>query len=126
MLRPTEEPPLERTRVVSFKCDAHWLAALDEQARRCGISRSALIRAAVDEIEVHEAPDRGYQDLAIQLTKIGTLYNQAVRLAHQTRHQVGTIPADALLDALGTHQATLARILRALVAQHPLRSAPPS
>ena len=93
---------------------------------RCARFQRALIRAAVDNIEVHESSDRGYQDLAFQLTKIGTLYNQAVRLAHQTRHRAGTIPADALLDALGTHKATLARILRALVAQHPLRSAPPS
>lgn len=107
-------------RVVSFKCDADWLAAVDEQARRCGISRSALIRAAVAGVEVRESPDRGYHDFALQLTKLGTLYNQSVRLAHQTRHQVGTIPAEALLEVLETHESTLERILRALVAQHPV------
>lgn len=111
--------PKRLTAKLTIACDPIWLAAVEEQARRCGLSRTEFVRRAVSETKILERPDRGYHDLAVQLAKLGTLYNQTVRLAHQTRHKVGSIPADALLRELSAHRATLARILESLTADGP-------
>lgn len=107
---------------LTIACDPTWLAAVEEQARRCGISRTEFVRRAVWETELAEQPDRGYHDLAVQIAKLGALYNQTVRLAHQTRYKSGAVPVEALLREVESHRATLAHILEVLTADAPARS----
>lgn len=103
--------------VVTFKCDPDWLAAVDELARRGQVTRSEAIRRAVDGITLVEAPDQGYRDLVVQLVKLGTLYNQTVRLAHQTSYRMGTIPTTILLEQLESNQTTLQAMLESVLDQ---------
>jgi hypothetical protein len=106
------------TNKITVKCDPAWRARVDDLARRSGISRSAVIRRAVEGTELREPREAGYRDLVVQLVKLGTLYNQTVRLAHQTRHRTGTIPTAELVETVRAHQAKLDLILRAVINRH--------
>ena len=103
------------TKVVSLKCDPTWVAAIDVMAQRCGLTRSALIRRTVDGVRLVEHPEPGYHELAVQIAKLGTLYNQTVRLAHQTQHRTGGMPVAELLDRVESHRRTLQLMLQVLL-----------
>lgn len=110
------------TAKLTIACDPIWLAAVEAQARRCGLVRTEFVRRAVWETEIAELPRHDYQAFAYQLSKLGTLYNQTVHLAHATRQRIGSIPADTLLRDVESHRRTLAEILAAVTADAPKES----
>lgn len=109
------------TEKISIKCHPDWLTRLEAKARQSHLSLSEVVRRAVDGVEIKEPAGKDLHDLVVQLVRLGTLYNQTVRLAHQTRYRTGAIPADAILRELETHGATLELILQAVTANDPSR-----
>lgn len=82
--RPKAESPHDAT--IQLRLSGHQLARLEEQAQRTKLTRSAIIRAALDGVQVLQAaPDEALleerRQQYRQLVKLSTNLNQLVVLA---------------------------------------------
>jgi nitrogenase subunit NifH len=79
--RPKAEAPHDAT--IQLRLDKRQLAQVSEQAQQTGLSRSAIIRAALDGVRVLQAaPTAEQREQYRQLVKLATNLNQLVVQAH--------------------------------------------
>jgi len=75
--RPKAEAPHDAT--IQLRLDKRQLAQVSEQAQQTGLSRSAIIRAALDGVRVLQAaPTPEQREQYRQLVKLATNLNQLV------------------------------------------------
>lgn len=75
--RPKAEAPHDAT--IQLRLDKRQLAQVSEQAKQTGLSRSAIIRAALDGVRVLQAaPTAEQREQYRQLVKLATNLNQLV------------------------------------------------
>lgn len=107
--RPKAEAPHDAT--IQLRLDKRQLAQVSEQAQQTGLSRSAIIRAALDGVRVLQAaPTPEQREHYRQLVKLATNLNQLVVQARvgqdvQERARATLAQVQQLLATLNQTQA---------------------
>lgn len=107
--RPKAEAPHDAT--IQLRLDKRQLDQVSEQAQQTGLSRSAIIRAALDGVRVlHAAPTPEQREHYRQLVKLATNLNQLVVQARvgqdvQDRARATLAQVQQLLATLNQTQA---------------------